>query len=226
MNCRSIGWVLGAAGDSCTGTCEAAGGACVLSSMRVMQTEEEGRYVASILGVNAAGLNPLGEPNADAPGVWNGNLQYNGAASECTTPSTGSSRFCCCGTNCPLSGWQCIWVQDCSNLSEEKNIGSQKWCMSFHQRKNSYQSSYYFYEYYTVYLGSKMESQCCTTHFNFSFISQIQLCNTLQYSLVLSGHALHLTSFSNIDRQLDYAKSRSHKPSQAIKCIPFYITLK
>lgn len=104
MKCRSIGWVLGGAGDSCTATCESAGGTCVQSGMRAMETEEEGLYVASILGVNVDGLNLLGEPDADAPGVWNGNLQYNGAASECTTSSTGSDRFCCCGPNCPLSG--------------------------------------------------------------------------------------------------------------------------
>ncbi|KAI8110013.1 hypothetical protein M9434_001289 [Picochlorum sp. BPE23] len=101
---ESIGWVLGDDADTCIATCEAAGGTCVLSSMTALDTQEEGFYVASILGVDVGDLNPLGEPSGDAPGVWEGNLQYNGAASDCSASSSGSRRFCCCGQDCPLSG--------------------------------------------------------------------------------------------------------------------------
>ncbi|KAI8100286.1 hypothetical protein M9435_006770 [Picochlorum sp. BPE23] len=96
-------WVYGTAGDSCTATCQAQSKTCVQSGMTAMSTANEATFVASLLGVSVAGLTPTGEAYSDAPGVWSGNLQYNGAGSTCGASYGGSARFCCCGSSCPLS---------------------------------------------------------------------------------------------------------------------------
>eukprot|EP00889_Picochlorum_renovo_P006440 jgi/Picre1/33470/NNA_008794.t1 len=97
-------WAYGSAGASCTATCELQSKSCVESGMLAMATADQAKAVASLLGVSVDGLNLLGEAYADAPGVWAGNLQYNGAGSQCAATYPDSARFCCCGSDCPLDG--------------------------------------------------------------------------------------------------------------------------
>ena len=95
-------WIQGAAGASCTATCQGNGKTCNVSPMNQVTTVAQALNVAVYCGVTGAETLPTynGQYN-DGPTIWNGYLQYDGSLSTCAGSYTSSARFCCCGSNCP-----------------------------------------------------------------------------------------------------------------------------
>ena len=97
-------WRLGSSGDTCDRTCGKQGMTCNDTPMKSVRTLEQALQVSLSCGVDASGLEGLGDPYADSPAIWNGMLLYKGTESLCNAYYGGSQRLCCCGDNCPANG--------------------------------------------------------------------------------------------------------------------------
>jgi hypothetical protein len=97
-------WRLGSSGDTCDDTCGEQGMTCNDIPMKSVRTLEQALHVSASCGVDASGLEGLGDPYAESPAIWNGMILYEGTVSMCNAYYGGSQRFCCCGDNCPATG--------------------------------------------------------------------------------------------------------------------------